>query len=262
MDIGIIGTGNIATFLLEAIEQDKRFSHLKITSIFGRNKKAGDQLSGTFQAQFTNDFDNFLKKPFDVVVEAASVEAATQYTAKVLQAGNNIILSSVGVLANQTFYREVEEIANKKDRYIYVPSGAIGGMDAIKGAAVLGGLQEVSLTTRKPPESFGIHQKQESETIIYQGSALNAICEFPKNINVSIILSLAGIGVENTKVTMIADPHITKNTHQIEAVGTFGKLTTVIENEPMPKNAKTSYLAALSILSMLQDKNEQIKIGS
>jgi len=61
---------------------------------------------------------------------------------------------------------------------------------------------------------------------------------------------------------MIADPHISKNTHQIEAIGSFGKMTTVIENEPMPKNAKTSYLAALSILSMLQDKDKKIKVGS
>jgi aspartate dehydrogenase len=99
------------------------------------------------------------------------------------------------------------------------------------------------------------------ETVLFEGSAAEAIKKFPRNINVAIVLSLAGLGVENTKVTIIADPNIVKNNHLIEAWGSFGKLKLEIENDPMPNNPKTSYLAALSILATLQNKERIVQIG-
>ena len=97
---------------------------------------------------------------------------------------------------------------------------------------------------------------------MFEGKAGEAVQKFPKNINVSIVLSLAGVGTEKTKVKIVADPTIDKNTHVIGASGDFGTFEFTVENEPMPSNPKTSYLAALSILSTLQSKNKPIVIGS
>src|SRR5690606_19312987 len=101
----------------------------------------------------------------------------------------------------------------------------------------------------------------EHEKVVFEGPAEEAIERFPKNINVSIILSLVGIGAERTLVKIIADPHVEKNNHFIEARGSFGKLTLHVENDPMPNNPKTSYLAALSILSTLSNHSQNIHIG-
>jgi aspartate dehydrogenase len=96
---------------------------------------------------------------------------------------------------------------------------------------------------------------------MFEGTASDAIELFPKNINVSIILSLAGLGTEHTHVKIISDPEVEKNNHIIEATGSFGKLSLQVENNPMPNNPKTSYLAALSILSTLKNKDASILVG-
>jgi aspartate dehydrogenase len=72
---------------------------------------------------------------------------------------------------------------------------------------------------------------------------------------------MAGLGSEKTKVKIIADPKVLKNNHLIEASGSFGKLKLEVENDPMPNNPKTSYLAALSVLATLQNKEKSVQIG-
>ena len=44
--------------------------------------------------------------------------------------------------------------------------------------------------------------------------------------------------------------------------GEFGKMQLQVENNPMPNNPKTSLLAALSILAVLQNKDSALKIGN
>lgn len=99
------------------------------------------------------------------------------------------------------------------------------------------------------------------EQEIFSGSAKEAIQLFPRNMNIAIAVSLAGIGSERTSVKVIADPQIEKNMHTIFAQGTFGEFTFEVVNEAMTENPKTSYLAALSVLASIQEQSSRLKIG-
>jgi len=44
--------------------------------------------------------------------------------------------------------------------------------------------------------------------------------------------------------------------------GDFGRISTIVENVPSPKNPKTSYLAALSAIAALRSIVEPVKIGT
>lgn len=153
---------------------------------------------------------------------------------------------------------------------LYCPSGAIAGLDAVAAASV-GRIESVMLTSRKPPQGLkgapyiiekGIDLDAiEREQIIFEGNARDAIRGFPKNINVAVTLSLAGIGAEKTMVRIIADPAAARNCHQIEVEGEFGRLLTLTENLPFPFNPRTSYLAALSAISCLRKITSPLKLG-
>ncbi|PID23191.1 aspartate dehydrogenase [Sporosarcina sp. P3] len=257
MNIGIIGAGSIATFIMKEVQQ-MQLGGLKVKSLFVRNFKKYEQLATDYGVQLFDDIDQFLESDIDIVVEAANIATAHQHVPKVLEK-KEVIIISIGALANEAFLEEVQLLGKKHKRSIYLPSGAIGGIDAIQNANGLGELKKVLLTTRKPAHSFG--EDVVGEKVIFQGSAAEAIEKFPKNINVSIVLSLAGIGVKNTKVEIIADSKVTKNHHQIQAEGTFGSMTFQIENEPMRTNPNTSMLAALSVLGTLKKLQSTIKIG-
>jgi len=259
MNIGIIGTGNIAAYLLEQVN----INHMaggRVTAVFGRNRETGTRLSEQFDVGFYTDIHEFLKTPLDIVVEAVTVEAAALYLKEVIAHEKDLVVGSIGVFKDAGFLDQARTLAEAAGTQIFLPSGAIGGLDVLKSAKAAGGLERVQLTTRKSPASLGI--EADEETVIFEGSASEAVEQFPKNVNVAMTLALAGIGAEKTSVRIIVDPAVEQNTHTIEAQGDFGKMQLQVENNPMPSNPKTSLLAAMSMLAVLQNKGEALRIGN
>ena len=259
MNIGIIGTGNIATYLLEQVNENQMVDG-RITAVFGRNVEAGTRLKERFGMEFYTDLDEFLSAPVDTVVEAVTVDAARLFINQVIERQKDLIVSSIGVFKDFAFLEELTNLAEANGAKLYLPSGAIGGLDVLQSAKALGGLKTVRLTTRKSPESLGM--ETDREQVLFDGTAFDAIGNFPKNINVALVLAIAGIGMHETKVRIIVDPDVKRNTHTIEAQGDFGKMQLQVENHPMAANPKTSMLAALSILSVLQNKGGALRIGN
>lgn len=258
LKIGMIGAGAIAQFLLKEINK-KSMDGLLINHLLVTNKAKYQALEAEYGIHLHTSVDGLLSSEVDLVVEAATVEAAQAIIPKVLPY-KDVVSISIGAMADGAFYEKVQSIAQKYNRSIFLPSGAIGGLDLIRSAQSLGELEKVVLTTRKPANTL-IDGVTEGEKVVFSGPAKEAIQQFPKNINVSIVLGLAGIGLDRTNVKLIADPHITKNIHLIEVKGAFGTASIQVENEALPENPKTSYLAALSILSTLKNLNDPIKIG-
>ncbi|PJN88762.1 aspartate dehydrogenase [Bacillus sp. mrc49] len=261
MRLGLIGCGNIGKFLLQAINANGLLPGSKIVAIYARREEIAAQLSDEFKAKACGDVDAILKSDVDLIIEAATVEAAKEYGLNVLKSGKDLLLSSIGAMADPDFAENANKLCQMNNVQLYLPSGAIGGLDILKSANAMNGLETVSITTRKPPSALPACSSLANETVLFVGSAAEAIKQFPRNINVAIVLSLAGLGSEHTKVKIIADPTVVKNIHLIEATGSFGKLKLEVENEPLPNNPKTSYLAALSVLATLQNNGKCVQIG-
>lgn len=258
MNIGIIGAGAIAHFLLDEINM-KQHENFNVTNVFVRNKEKYKQLEQTYGIKLHTQLNTFLQSNIDIVVEAATIEAVEKFVPSVLKV-KPVVLISVGALANELFVKELTELTEQYKNTLYLPSGAVGGLDLLQNAHALGTVKAVSLTTRKPANSL-IEATLTDEKVIFEGSAAEAIQQYPKNMNVSIVLALASIGFVKTKVTLVADPHVTQNIHEIKVEGDFGEATLTIKNNPLPQNPKTSYLAAMSILGTLQRIQRRIVIG-
>jgi aspartate dehydrogenase len=176
---------------------------------------------------------------------------------------------SVGALAERDLLHELLDLASQKQVHIYVPTGAIAGIDAIRSVRHL--LSSVTITTTKSPKALAgapffktARFKAESisrKKLIYEGTAGDAVKKFPANVNVAAALSLAGM--DATKVKIIADPSVSVNQHEITAKGKFGEINIVVRNTPSPNNPKTSYLAILSAVECIRSIcNENIRIGT
>jgi aspartate dehydrogenase len=201
--------------------------------------------------------EDFLKD-VDVVFEAASQQAVAQYAAMVLAAGKDIIIMSIGSLFNDTLRKKLEDTARKNHRKIYLPSGAVCGIDGVLAASIEK-LDSVTLVTTKPPASLG--KSVEERTVIFKGNARDAVKQFPKNINVAACLSLAGVGFDETKVEIVADPVETRISHKILAHGRFGRLRAEVENMPNPNNPQSSYMASLSAIATLRRVLDPLQIA-
>jgi aspartate dehydrogenase len=204
----------------------------------------------------------------DLVVEAATQEALDTIAPCTLRQGKDLMVLSVGGLLE---HEDWMELARQTRSRIYVPSGAIVGLDGVKGAAI-GHIMSITMTTRKPPKGLAgapyvvAHridlEALTEETLIFEGSAREACRGFPANVNISAALSLAGIGPERTRIRIIAVPGGTRNVHDIEVRGEFGAFTIHLENVPSETNPRTGKLSYLSALAMLKELATPLKVGT
>ena len=255
MKLGIIGCGAIGSDVAKAADT---MQDIEKIYLFDIKREAEEQLHETLEKSEVVTVDTLIEKA-DVVFEAASQEAVKQYAEKVLLAGKDLIIMSIGSLIDDVFRKKIEATARKQNCKIYLPSGAVCGIDGILSASI-DTLDEVTLVTTKPPKSLG--KNYDKRTVIFRGYAREAVKLFPKNINVAANLSIAGIGFDKTKVEIVADPVATRISHKILAHGRFGRLRAEVENMPNPNNPKSSYMASLSAIATLKRILNPIQIGA
>jgi aspartate dehydrogenase len=254
MKLGIIGCGAIGTDVAMAADAMKDIEKIYLFDI---KKTAAETLCSKLKKASVQPFDTFLTD-VDVVFEAASQRAVVQYATRVIEAGKDIIIMSIGSLFDDAFCKKLEHTARVHHRKIYLPSGAVCGIDGVLAASVEK-LDNVTLVTTKPPVSLG--KSVDRRTVVYKGNARDAVKQFPRNINVAACLSLAGIGFDETKVEIVADPVATRINHKILAHGRFGRLRAEVENMPNPKNPQSSYMASLSAIATLRRVLNPIQIA-
>ena len=270
MKLGVIGCGTIGSYILEQVAAKPELD-IKVAAVCGRSDTSkGRELVERSAIFWTTDISTLFQK-VDVVVEAASHEALATSGAMCLEHGISLVPVSVGALADEALLANLKNAATKGGAVLHVPSGGIGGMDALQAACVAG-VDKVTMTSRKMPrawkgipyvERMGVDLEAIKEPyLLYDGPARECVKEFPQNINIAAVLSLAGIGFDRTIVRIFADPSVTLNTHEVAWEGVSGKCRIVLENVPAPENPKTTYLAALSVLATLKRIKASYRVGS
>ena len=258
MNICVIGCGAIGTTIARAVENIPNIDVIYLTD---RSQECATRLQEKLtKVKYVPDIVPILGD-IGLVVEAASQEAARYYAPLALSAGVDALIMSVGVLHDEEFQNDLFRLAKRKGAKVYVPSGAVGGIDALT-AAELDEIEEVTLTTTKPPSAFSDNEYLKERGIIvddirfrtqlFEGTAREAVRHFPQNINVAATIALAGIGFEKTRIRIVCDPQVRTNEHHLRARGKFGEIDAVTRNVPSPRNPKTSYLAALSAISAIR----------
>jgi len=267
IEIGLVGCGNIGSHLAREIQRSFRGTARLIGLTDARPSQA-QRLARSLRPPVPVIPLSTLVRRCDLLIEAASAQAVAELLPLAIrQRRATLILSTGALLLKPKLLRSA--IRNKTP--LYLPSGALAGLDGVKGAAV-GRLRSVSLTTRKPPRALagapGILRRKirlerlRKPMVVFQGSARKAAADFPQNINVAATLALAGLGPARTKVKIIADPGIRTNIHEVTAVGDFGRLTARTENVASADNPRSSRLAVQSAAATLRQILRPLKVGT
>ncbi|MCZ7402669.1 MAG: aspartate dehydrogenase [Candidatus Methanoperedens sp.] len=269
LKIGVIGCGAIGAQICRAI--DSGSINAKLAAIYDRSAQHCERLLESLHNKPVISSPADLIKKADIVVECASQAAVREHGLLVLEGGKDLMVMSVGAFMDEKLLENLVRAARKNDCKIYVPSGAIAGIDGLRSAKVAS-IDRVEISTTKNPKGlegapfiiennidvYSFHEK----TLIFEGNAKKAVRAFPANVNVAASLSLAGIGSEDTRVKVFVDPEASRNIHEIKVEGDFGNFTCRIENVPSPDNPRTSLLAALSAIATLKKITEPLQIGT
>src|SRR6202795_340318 len=256
--VGVVGMGVIGTHVAQAITKGIPGIALAGVTVRDPAKARGHRALGL----------EWLIRESDLVVEAATQASLREFGPAVLAAGKHVMVLSVGALVG--VLDEWARLAEKHGCRILVPSGAIAGLDGVKGARE-GAITSVTMETRKPPRGLAgapwIEQQRidldaiTGDTLIFEGPAARAVKAFPAHVNVVAALSLAGIGPERTHIKIFAVPGQARNQHRITIEGEFGRLRIEIENVPSD-NPRTGKLSYLSAIAMLRELGTPVRVGS
>jgi aspartate dehydrogenase len=259
LQVTLIGWGAIARSIFERVSYDPT---VRISHVVVRASKVAET-----QAQIGQAAVVCAAVPADaqLVLECAGHSALKEHVLPVLQRGVPCGVLSVGALSEVGLPESLEAAAKQGQTQVHLLSGAIGGIDAISAARVAG-LTQVTYTGRKPPLGWkGSPAEQlvnldtlQEPTVILASSAREAAHLYPKNANVAATVSLAGLGLDATRVRLIADPGVTENIHEIHVQGTFGEMHITLRGKPLPDNPKTSALTVLSAVRFLQNQTAPV----
>jgi aspartate dehydrogenase len=236
--VGVIGCGAIGVIIAEAFE--RRILSCDELVLYDYELERAEKLKSQlhFPSRVVLSLDEMLRLKPKVIVEAASQQAAREYVPRIVAKGINVIVMSTGALLG----------LNLQTGRVHVPSGAIGGLDALSASA-LAGVDEVILTTRKNPKSLDVDFA--AETVVYEGDAEEAARRFPREMNVAATLALT-VKPARVKVRVVSDPLVHRNTHEVHVKWRFGEMFLRFANDPHPENSRTSALAAWSAISLLR----------
>ena len=271
MRVGIIGGGTIARLVLEHIAAGE-LGEASVVAILARSASGRAlRLVQEFNVPLVTHVQALLERHPDVVVEAASHEAVRDHAEVLLRQGIAVIVLSAGALCDDELRVRLERAAQAGNALLYVPSGGIAGLDALKAACVAG-VDEVTIAVTKPPAAwrdipYVSEKKIDLERLsapytIYEGPAREGVPLFPANVNIAAALSLAGIGFDRTRLKVVADPALMHNTHFIEIRGKSGNISIKVENVPAPDNPKTAWLACYSALAALKLAKSPVRYGT
>ena len=269
--IGIAGCGAIGGSLARTIARDFR-KQARISGLYDSDAKKAQRLARSLESRVkaTGTLQRLIAGA-DLVIEAACARDSFFIAQEALRRGRDVLVMSVGGLLAAGRIERLERLCRDRGARLYVPSGALAGIDAVK-ASVGGKIKSVTLTTIKHPRSFKgvafVEKKSialgsiKKDTVLFSGTAGKAVTLFPQNINVAAVLSLAGIGADRTRVRIVASPGASRNVHEVTVESGAGKVFARTENVVHPDNPKTSYLAVLSAIACLRQILRPVSIGT
>lgn len=282
MRVGVVGCGAIGSEICKAIDTDEVNSRrlnlgMELKFLIDISPEKIETLCETLLKKpeivktDSTELDEILDE-IDLVIECASQAAVREYLIPALKKRKEVMILSVGaLLSDPSLFGEIERISKEKGCGVYIPSGAVAGIDGLKAGAV-GRIDSVELTTRKHPQVFkgnayirerGINLSSIKEaTTLFIGSAKEAVRHFPENVNVAATLCIACMSpYTEVKVKIVADPAAKVNSHEIKARGDFGDLFVRVRNVPSVANPKTSYLTSLSAIATLKRISFSMHLG-
>lgn len=159
----------------------------------------------------------------DVVVECASPAALRESAPLLLAAGIDVIPLSLTAFADRDTERRLVDAARIGPGRLEIPPGAIGTLDLLAAAREAGlarviyrQCKSVEMWRRTPAVGLADLDAIAMRRVFLAGSVREVAGHFPGNLNVSVGVALAGLGLDATRCELIADPAARETSHELD----------------------------------------------
>jgi aspartate dehydrogenase len=246
LKLGLIGYGAVGKHI-----EASRIDNVELVGVLVKRPRADEHI--------TNDPACFFAADMDAIAECAGHEAVRAYGQRVLERGADFLVTSVGAFTDDTLFDRLLAAAKVNGRRLILPSAGIGALDILSAAAV-GGLDSVTLTVRKDASAWKGTVAEElvdlealrEPHVVFDGPVREGARLYPQNVNISAAAAIAGLGLDRTRVVIVADPTITTHVVELEASGAFGRFTFREDVAVSEENRKTGKLVAMAMVKSVR----------
>ncbi len=262
--LGLVGWGAIATRVAALLAERNAPADIVVIAVRDTAKVRTELPAG---AGLISTPEELAGLDLDMVIEAAGRASVPTWGEVTLRHAGCFVVSSTSAFCDDDLLTRLIDIARENGSSILVPPGALGGMDALAAAAVTR-VDTVTHSIIKPPRAWRGTAAQTSldldalkeATVFFTGTARQAAQTFPQNANAAVITALAGIGLDRTRVELVADPGASRNAHRVVASGAFGRMDMLFENEPLATNPKSSEMTALNLVRLVENQRAPLAL--
>ena len=224
--VALVGCGKLAALIADAYNNNL-LSEYELIATYSRSKEKAQQIADKVNEKNTaasckpmQSLQEVLALKPAYIIETASPNALKEFALDALKNGSSIVTLSMGAFADQVFYDNVAKTAKEHGTKVHIASGAIGGLDVLRTASLMGKC-EATFQTEKSPNSLrksSVYEEslQHEKKKVFEGNAIEAIALFPTSVNVSVAASIASVGPENMRVSITSTPDFIGDNHRIE----------------------------------------------
>jgi predicted dinucleotide-utilizing enzyme len=229
--IGILGFGFIGQHFYERLLRGRE-PGLAVAFVWNRSVA---KLTSVPLGLVQRDLGDIAARQADLVVELAHPSVTYRHGPSILRHADYMI-TSVTALADEALRRELVETAQTHGRRLFVPHGALVGMDGLWEQRER--WAEVSITFRKHPKSLDFSESGidpagiVKETVVYDGPARGIAKLFPRNVNTMVTCALVTVGLDACRARLIADPSLDHASSHVVAIGKDGSRIETLNEQP------------------------------
>jgi aspartate dehydrogenase len=248
--LALLGCGRLNEIVASAL--DSHLPEYELVGVMGRNPQRTQAFAERYGGKACMDIQELMALKPDFVAEAASPQAVREYAEPVLKGGSNFVVLTVGAFADAAFFHRVKETAAEYNQKVYIASGAVGGFDVLRTAALMSPIK-ATMTSKKSLRSLSFTPFFQEELLtitepeqVFTGSTKEAIEVLPFHFNVAVATALASAGPEQTTLNIDAVPNFIGDEYKIEIQGEEVRTDLNIYS-------RTPRIAAWSIVAVLRN---------
>ncbi|HWR08360.1 aspartate dehydrogenase domain-containing protein [Sporomusa sp.] len=249
--LALIGCGYLNDIVANALKGGY-LPEYELIAVLGRDYGRAQVFAERHGCKACADIDELMAMKPDFTAEAASVQSVQDYSETILNGGSNLVVLSIGAFADSALYERIKNTAARNKRRVYIASGAVGGFDVLRTAALMSPIT-ASIASQKAPVSLKNTPLFTGELMditapqqVFSGTTKEAIAILPTKVNVAIATALASAGPDNTTMNIKAVPGFKGDEYKIEIQGEEVRVELNIYS-------RTSAIAAWSVVEVLQN---------
>jgi aspartate dehydrogenase len=209
----------------------------------------------------------FLASRPDIAIECASPRTLADIGPALLQAGIDLVPLSLTALADPEVESRLMAAAERGPGRLEIAPGAIGTLDLLATAREAG-LQRVIYRQLKSPAMWQLTPAAkltdldsiQERHVFFRGSVRDVARHLPNNLNTSVGVALAGLGLDGTEAELIADPALRETGHELEIHAAPGNAVLRLGGRDVPPDGDPVDYTTFSLLRLLRRRQARVAI--